>query len=65
MKSPIETRNHLLTLGYEVIATKSDEGFKAVVFKNNEFLREGDHIYKNWNDAIEQTEKKFYQYLKK
>lgn len=54
-------RNYLLSRGYEIIVSKQPNGrFKAVLFKNDVFVREGDKEYLKWDECIETTERDFY-----
>lgn len=65
-QSVIIMRNYLLSRGYEIIVSKQPNGrFKAVLFKNDVFVRDGKKEYLRWNECIEETEEKFYLHKNK
>ena len=54
-------RNYLLSKGLEIIVYKLPNGrFKAVLFKNDVFVREGEKEYFKWDECLETTERDFY-----
>lgn len=57
-------RNYLLSKGYDIIVSKQANGrFKAVLFKNDVFVREGDKEYLKWQECLEATERELYLYF--